>query len=42
MSTTAIAGPARTAEAGATPPKKRALPYRTISWFVPIGLRLAW
>ncbi|WP_433366852.1 ABC transporter permease subunit [Actinoplanes sp. CA-142083] len=42
MSTTAIAGPARQAEAGATPPKKRALPYRTISWVVPVLLLLAW
>jgi sulfonate transport system permease protein len=42
MSTTAIAGPAVRAEAGATPPKKRAVPYRTISWTVPVLLLLAW
>ncbi|MFI5895883.1 ABC transporter permease subunit [Actinoplanes sp. NPDC051513] len=42
MSTTAIAGPARQTETGATPPKKRALPYRTISWTVPVLLLLAW
>ena len=42
MSTTAIAGPAARAETGATPSKKRALPYRTISWTVPILLLLAW
>src|SRR4051812_45043077 len=42
MSTTAIAGPATTAETGATPPKKRAVPYRTISWTVPILLLLTW
>src|SRR5689334_15301050 len=42
MSTTAIAGPARQAETGATPSTKRALPYRTISWVVPVLLLLAW
>jgi sulfonate transport system permease protein len=42
MSTTAIAGPARQAATGATPSKKRALPYRTISWVVPVLLLLAW
>ena len=42
MSTTAIAGPAQKAETGATPPTKRALPYRTISWTVPVLLLLAW
>src|SRR3954467_12016404 len=42
MSTTAIAGPARQAATGATPSKKRALPYRTISWTVPVLLLLAW
>jgi len=42
MSTTAIAGPARQAETGATPSTKRALPYRTISWVVPILLLLGW
>ncbi|GAA2603507.1 ABC transporter permease subunit [Paractinoplanes durhamensis] len=42
MSTTAIAGPAATAETGPTPSKKRALPYRTISWTVPVLLLLGW
>jgi sulfonate transport system permease protein len=42
MSTTAIAGPAQKAETGATPPTKRALPYRTISWTVPVLLLLVW
>jgi sulfonate transport system permease protein len=42
MSTTAIAGPATAAPTGATPSTKRALPYRTISWLVPILLLLGW
>ncbi|GAA0555499.1 aliphatic sulfonate ABC transporter permease SsuC [Paractinoplanes ferrugineus] len=42
MSTTAIAGPVTKAATGATPPKKRAVPYRTISWIVPALLLLAW
>jgi len=41
MSTTAIAGPARPAETGATPSTKRAVPYRTISWTVPALLLIA-
>ena len=42
MSTTAIAGPATAAETGATPSKKRAVPYRAISWIVPVLLLLTW
>lgn len=42
MSTTAIAGPAARAQTGTTPPKKRARPYRTISWTVPVLLLLTW
>jgi len=42
MSTTAIAGPARQASSAAPAPAKRALPYRTISWVVPVLLLLAW
>ncbi|WP_433295701.1 ABC transporter permease subunit [Actinoplanes sp. CA-030573] len=42
MSTTAIAGPAVADQTGATPRKRRSLPYRTISWVVPILLLIAW
>ncbi|MGX6608030.1 ABC transporter permease subunit [Micromonosporaceae bacterium Da 78-11] len=43
MSTTAIAAPAVSATAEPLPPKKPArIPYRTISWAVPILLLLTW
>jgi sulfonate transport system permease protein len=42
MSTTAIAGTTVAEQTGAAPRKKRPLPYRTISWTVPILLLLAW